>query len=624
MMNEKMDSQQQGLPFGSIVESLDDAVIGLSLEGIIISWNSGAERIYGYSAAEVMGKPNAILLPHNRANELEKLLIKIRHGAGLSRYETVRVRKDGESVNILYTIFPIKNAANKITAALSVAHDITEQKQNKKELKETKEITQAFLNAITESAFVIDSTGIILAINEKAAQSFNSNVQELLGQSVYHFLTPEFTKLKKGQIEKVIQTKKSVNIEEEKDGRCFNYSVYPFLDKDSQISKIVIFPTDITEKKELENERLKSQKFESITHLAQGVAHNFNNVLTAISNNIAHAKSYIEQDSKAYHLLDNVERLFFQTKAISQQLFSLSKRGFILNKQLCSISELVENTVNLSIVGSDIQAAFSVQDKLWPVEVDASLIGQVINNLIVNAKDAMPKGGVIEVKIENTIEKDEEYIKISVKDYGIGISKSNLHKIFDPYFTTKQTGNGLGLSTSYSIIRAHNGYFYAKSLAHTGTVFEIYLPALERKNVKMASKKTQILISRGKILMLADKNSISRRTEKWLSDFGYQIKLTDNQADLHIRYQKTFDSQQRYDIVVLDLDSLNQLDGEQLVKDIFDMDPQCKIIVMSSQEEHPVMMTEKQHNLIHKLIKPYFINELEDIINHALKSNLTK
>ena len=229
------------------------------------------------------------------------------------------------------------------------------------------------------------------------------------------------------------------------------------------------------------------EKLESIGTLAGGIAHDFNNILTSILGNITLAKMSLQSPDKIIRRLGEAEKAVGNAKNLTQQLLTFSRGGSPV-KKTASILELVRDTCEFAARGSNVRCEFSIPDDIYPVDVDVGQISQVISNLIINAEHAMPEGGVIRVRLENVSVsegdglslKDGKYLKLSIKDQGVGIPAKILPKIFDPYFTTKQKGSGLGLATAYSIVKNHEGLITAESEPGVGTTFHIYLPASEK------------------------------------------------------------------------------------------------------------------------------------------------
>ena len=261
----------------------------------------------------------------------------------------------------------------------------------------------------------------------------------------------------------------------------------PFEENDREIIKSALdLFIEIVERRRLEEELTKAQKLESIGLLAGGIAHDFNNILTTIVMNTQIVRMQLEKGANIVKHLDGLEKAAQRATALTRQLLTFAK-GEAPIREIASISESLKDTVIFALRGSSVRCEFSIVDDLWLAKVDTSQISQVINNLVINAKEAMPKGGTIKIKAENLTVKDDKYlpvpkgsyIKLSIEDQGIGIQKGHLLKILDPFFTTKHKGSGLGLAIVHSIIKKHGGYIDVQSELEAGTCFTIFLPAEE-------------------------------------------------------------------------------------------------------------------------------------------------
>ncbi|RLC47968.1 MAG: hypothetical protein DRH57_03050 [Candidatus Cloacimonadota bacterium] len=365
----------------------------------------------------------------------------------------------------------------------------------KKALKESEQRYRTLVETMDEGISIIDEKEYFTFANTATANIFGYSKEKIIGKNLSDFTTPEeFQRvLKQTAIRKTGKSSRYELTINRKDGvqRIIKVSASPIIDNGKYRGAFGIF-IDITEQKRMEYELQKIQNLESIGILAGGIAHDFNNILTVIWGNISLSKLYIQSDKEAVKLLSIAEQACGQAKNLTQQLLSFSKGGMPI-KKISSISELLKNTANCVLKGSNVRCKFSIPDDLWTTEIDKRQITQVINQLLINAVQAMPEGGIIKINAENIFVKSEhslpleqgKYVKITIKDTGIGIQKEYLQKIFDPYFTTKrvgtQKGTGLGLAICYSIIKNHNGYITVESELDVGTTFYIYLPASEKR-----------------------------------------------------------------------------------------------------------------------------------------------
>lgn len=301
---------------------------------------------------------------------------------------------------------------------------------------------------------------------------------------------------------------------------------------------------EISEREKMEEELLRARKLESVGILAGGIAHDFNNLLTAILGNISLARMYVNPEDKAYKRLEEAEKATLRTKELTQQLLTFSKGGEPV-KKLLSIGDLVKESASFVLRGSAARCEISIPHNLWPVEADEGQMGQVINNLVINADQAMPEGGIINITCENIAVRihdglpvqEGKYVKICVEDHGIGIAEEHLPKIFDPYFTTKQKGSGLGLATSYSIIKKHHGYIDVKSRQGAETSFCVYLPACEEKTFARTAEDETLLKGKGNILVMDDEELVLEVAREMLRFMGYDVKIAKDGNEAITLYQ---------------------------------------------------------------------------------------
>jgi PAS domain S-box-containing protein len=391
----------------------------------------------------------------------------------------------------------------------------------------------------------------------------------------------------------------------------------PIRDENGNIVAGVVTFYDITERKRAQAEMLKASKLESIGLLAGGIAHDFNNILTAIMGNISLSKTTLSPDTDTYKGLAEAEKACLRAKGLTQQLLTFATGGVPVTKT-ASIAELLQDSIRFALHGSNVRCEISFPGDLKPVEVDEGQIGQVINNLIINAQQAMPDGGTITITGKNVrIETDQglplppgDYIMLSVHDQGTGIPSEHLSKIFDPFYTTKAKGSGLGLATSYWIIKKHNGYIVAESEAGAGTTFFIYLPASEQPLSAALGEESAPLAGEGKVLFLDDEPSIREFVGKMLTRFGYEVECVQEGIEAIECYRKAQEAGRPFDVVVLDLTVPGGVGGKDVLRKLREINPQIKAIVCSGYSNDPILADFKVYGFSERVAKPYQIEEL--------------
>ncbi len=353
---------------------------------------------------------------------------------------------------------------------------------------------------------------------------------------------------------------------------------------------------DITEQKQLEDELQKSHKLESIGILAGGIAHDFNNLLSGILNNVYLSKIYIDPGNKALERLESAENAIQRASNLTQQLLTFSKGGAPV-KKTASIIEIIKESANFALRGSNVKCEYKTEENLWPVEVDEGQIDQVIHNLILNAAQAMPEGGSIHIHTKNFLLtlgtglpiKEGKYVKTIICDEGIGIDEEHQQKIFDPYFTTKEMGRGLGLSITYSIIKQHAGHITLESDIGVGTTFSIFLPASGKQIEEKMLAEDINTSGNEKILLMDDEHIIRDSVSEFLTQRGYNIVCSEDGEKAIALYQKAIDSSTPFDAVILDLTVRGKMGGKETVKKLLEINPDLKAIVSSGYSNDPVM-----------------------------------
>ncbi|MBU4445961.1 PAS domain S-box protein [bacterium] len=374
---------------------------------------------------------------------------------------------------------------------------------------------------------------------------------------------------------------------------------------------------DITERKQIEREARRNQNLESIGVLAGGIAHDFNNILTIILGNITLSKMYANPEDKVYKRLVEAEKGAMRAKDLTQQLLTFSKGGAPV-KEAASVTEFLKESAAFALSGSNVKCIFSIPDDIWAVEIDKGQINQVFNNLVMNADQAMPEGGIINIKAENiTITPENvlplqngKYLKFSFEDHGIGIPAHHLDKIFDPYFSTKTKGSGLGLAGAYSIIRNHNGLITVESELGVGTTFYIYLPASEKIVAEKESETGKTLFGKGKILIMDDEDFVREVAGEMAESLGYSAEFAKDGAEAIELYEKALKSTEPFEAVIMDLTIPGGMGGKEAVRELLKIDPEVKAIVSSGYSNDPIMSDCKKYGFVGVVAKPYKISEL--------------
>ncbi len=529
--------------------------------------------------------------------------------------------------------------AGSIADMVSLVMEASQRKQAEEALAEEKERLAVTLRSIGDGVITTDTQGYVILINSVAEKLTGWRQENAAGkplQNVFKIINEQTREPCANPVEQVMKTGHAAELANNtvlvaKNGkeRIVADSGAPIRDKDSKIIGVVLVFRDITESRKLEREHLKAQKIESIGLLAGGIAHDFNNILNLILGNISIAKIAYQkksEDVKIEEILSNTEKAVHRASGLTQQLLTFSKGGSPV-KKTTDIAELVKETISFTLKGSASKCKFEIPGGLYPLEIDEGQINQVINNIVINANQAMPEGGVIEVRIENvTVGVNDPlslqpgpYVRISIKDNGTGITPDNLDKIFDPYFSTKERGTGLGLSASHLIIRNHDGFINVNSSLGKGSTFHIYLPASD-KSLSVEKKKKGIVKGTGRVLVMDDEEYLRDLLKTMLKTLGYQTELAKNGEEAVKKYKETKHSGQVFDAVILDLTVPGGMGGKQTIQELKKIDPNVKAIVSSGYSNDQVMANFREYGFIDILKKPYHMENLSIVLQNLIKT----
>ncbi len=509
-----------------------------------------------------------------------------------------------------------------------IVRDITLRKQAEKELIEEKERLDVTLSSIEDAVITTDTYGKIVLFNEKAENLVGGKSEKIIGKDFREIVNLHIEKKRVFPIDRVLKGQERLILEKDislisKSGKKYDIelSAAPIIGQHKEVVGVVIAFRDITDKRQMEAELIKAQKLESIGILAGGIAHDFNNILTAVLGNVSLAKLYAGTEDKITSILGKAERAVVQAKDLTQQLLTFSKGGAPV-KRTASIAEIVQESANFILRGSQVQCEFDIAQNLWNVDVDGGQMSQVIQNLIINAEQAMPEGKHIRISLSNKLLTENvipslpagRYVKISISDEGIGIPDENLVKIFDPYFTTKAAGTGLGLTTTYSIIKRHGGHIHIDSEVGTGTTVHIYLHASSKTLNKSESVKQSVQSGKGRILVMDDEPTVRELSRNILSHLGYEVVETEDGIETLKRYQLAKKENRPIDLIIMDLTIPGGMGGKETITRLKEIDPAVKAIVSSGYSNDPIMAEFRKFGFVDVLNKPYTVENLSNTV----------
>ena len=503
-------------------------------------------------------------------------------------------------------------------------------------LAEEKERLAVTLRSIGDAVIVTDVDGAVTLLNKVAEYLTGWTMLDAVGKplaEVFHIINEKTRERCEHPVANVIKTGLICGLTNHtalvrRDGAQLNIedSAAPIRDKESRIIGVVLVFRDTTEKRRMEEELIKVEKLESVGVLAGGLAHDFNNLLTAILGNISMAKMYLGDGNKAFARLTEAESASKRASELTYQLLTFSRGGAPIRKT-ASLGDLVRESARFTLSGTSVAAEYSIGDDIWSVEIDPGQISQVFSNLIINAVQAMPSGGTIIFTAKNVIVgaddvptlKGGQYVQISIEDRGIGIPEEILPRIFDPYFTTKQTGSGLGLASVYSIIKKHDGHITVESKPGQGTTFRIYLQASRGIPAARTMQQGPITEGIGKVLVMDDEKIVRDICGEMLRSLGYVSDFAINGAEAVKMYQQALRKGEPYHAVIMDLTIPGGMGGREAIRELHGLDPDVRAIVSSGYSNDPIMAGYKEYGFRGVIIKPYSIDLFSKTLREVLE-----
>lgn len=501
-------------------------------------------------------------------------------------------------------------------------------------LREERERMAITLASIVEGVFTTDTRGRITYMNGMAEELSGWKQRDAMGRSieeVVRFLHSGVNEEGEHPVSHVLKVGAPLHphdhfplFDHTQGERPVVYSVSPLRRSDGNLLGAVLILRDMTERIKLDEERLKASKLDSLGLLAGGIAHDFNNLLTTILGNLSMTKALVNSRDRLFNFLSEAENASLRAKKLTHKLLTFAKGGTPLKKPL-SLQQVIPESAAFALSGSPIRCRCEIPEDLWEIEADEGQIGQVIHNLAVNAHQAMPTGGTFMIRAENVIANDEqakhqglptpgEYIKLTIQDSGNGIPPHAFHKIFDPYYSTKQTGSGLGLSTAYSIITNHHGTIAVTSPQGQGATFVIHLPAV-LVTTTLPQVSSSAMSGEGRVLVMDDEESIRLLLAEMLRHLGYDVQCVAEGNEALVRYQEAYHARQPFHAVILDLTVTGGLGGKDTFQQLRQFDPQVKAIVASGYSNDPVLSRYSTFGFHGVVAKPFRLAELSQVLH---------
>lgn len=561
-------------------------------------------------------------LEHFDAGDPFSMEIRLRHRDGSYRWIIIH----GE---------PINSSGGAFMGYLGFGHDITEQKRFTENLRESRQRFQSLANMSPVGIFRIAPDGSCHYVSDRWCQIAGITQDKAMGSGWLKALHPDDRASTESQLRACLNNMSDLDVEcrflhEDESVNWVMVQLRPELDEHGILDGYFGSIIDLTQGRHLSEEQLKISKFESLGILAGGIAHDFNNLLTPILLNLSITKSQLGDSPDLAELKERIveaEQASMRARGLTQQLLTFAEGGHPVMKPVF-LSELLRESVRFALHGSRIQSELSISDDLLPVKVDVGQFNQVIQNLVINSMQAMESGGSLRVVARNLDELNHpgipktqgDHVSIRIEDEGVGISPENLAKIFDPYYSTRANGNGLGLSTALSIVRKHSGHIGVESEPGLGTAFTIYLPATSESVETIPPLDLKEMSGKAHVLVMDDEELVLSSMRALLTTLGYKVDTaTDGKQALNI-YRICKENGDPIDVALMDLTIQGGMGGKETVEKLRTFDPEARAVVCSGYSNDPIMANFEDYGFYGAIQKPFQPEELQALLSKVVRS----
>jgi len=623
-------SERESL-FSAVVESSNDAIITKLLDGPITGWNGAAERLFGFTAAETVGENIDIIVPPERRTETSNVVERIRRGEPIELYETVRMHKDGRSIDVSLSISPIRTAPDKIVGISMAARDITENKQTQKALTQEMEERRRIFDTSNDLILVTDTSGNFIQVSPSVTAILGYQPSDMIGHSAVEFIHPddlentrsEMRAARRGQNKRNFETR---YIDKEGKAVALNWTGT----WSEPVRRHFFIGRDLTEKQAAEAQLRHVQKMDAIGQLTGGVAHDFNNILTVITGTIGILEDAVAGEPQLAAIARLIDEAAERGANLTKHLLAFARKQPLqplevdVNSLVLEAAKLLQPTL-----GEHIEITPLLAEDAWTALADPSQLTTAVLNLALNARDAMPNGGKLALETSNVYldenyasMQDEvaagNYVMIAVSDTGTGIPAALLERVFDPFFTTKEVGKGtgLGLSMVFGFVKQSGGHIKLYSEEGHGTSVKIYLPRATGLNQTAAEALVSVDIEGGSeaVLVVEDDPLVRRYVMTQIESLGYTTLEAANATDaLHV-----IDNGADIDLLFTDVIMPGHMNGRQLVDEALKRRPGLKTLYTSGYTENAIVHHGRLDSGVLLLAKPYRKSELARMIRLAL------
>jgi PAS domain S-box-containing protein len=619
--------------FSAVVESSSDAIITKSPDGTITAWNRAAERLFGYSAIEAVGRPIGMITPEERKSEMTEILARTRNGLTIEQLETVRCHKDGRELNVVLSVSPLRAAGGEIIGATKIARDITERKRTQAALNREIEERQRIFETSQDLILVTDGFGNLVQVSPSVIAILGFAPEDLIGHSAVAFIHPDDLESTREEMRAARRglTKRSFEARfPHKDGHDVTLNLMGTWSE--PVKRHFFIGRDLTEKQAAEAQFRQAQKMDAIGQLTGGVAHDFNNVLTVITGTIGILSDAVADRPELAAITKLIDDAADRGAQLTKHLLAFARKQPLEPRDI-DVNALVLEAAKLlhPTLGEQITISPQLSDEAWPALVDPNQLTTAILNLALNARDAMPDGGKLVLETRNVFLDDGyasmnadvtvgNYVMIAVSDTGAGIPASLIERVFDPFFTTKEVGKGtgLGLSMVFGFVKQSGGHIKIYSEEGHGTSVKIYLPrstglqetALEAMQNGPAEGGDE------KILIVEDDALVRQYVVTQIRSLGYSALEAANATEA----LAIIDEDAGINLLFTDVIMPGPMNGRQLADEAARRRPALKTLFTSGYTENAIVHHGRLDSGVLLLAKPYRKSELAKMIRTALGS----
>ncbi len=614
------------LKYRTVVENAREYIWQLDAKGNFVFINRFAEEMSGQKSIDLKGMNFSPSVHPDDLERIQKIFLDTLNG-NVNEYETRVVDDKGNEGILLVQTIPLYSGGE-ITGTLSFGRNISERRKAEEALRESEEKYRSLVEQSHDGIYIYKGNRFLF-VNDRICEFTGYSKEELYDLDFLQLIHPDdragIEKHERNRsIGKDIPSIYQIRIIS-KDGQIRNMELSVRIINYQGEHAILGIGRDISDQLKLAEERQKTQRLESLGIFAGGIAHDFNNFLTGILGNISLAKTMVEPGSNIHRILSNSEKASNKASGLTHQLLTFSRGGVPVRENL-SINELLRQSADFVLSGSNVNASYDIPSDIWTVNADKGQISQVIQNITINANQSMPDGGEVLIKAGNTeIDRSTtmqlnpgRYVRIEISDSGTGISVDHISKIFDPFYSTKKDGSGLGLTTAFSIIKKHDGNITAKSIYGIGTTFIIHLPASTDKVITNDDDKYYSETHDGRILIMDDKDIVRTTISSMLEHLGYEIECARNGDEAIEKYRSAIQNGKPFKLVILDLTVPGGKGGKETIEELKKIDPAIKAIVSSGYSTDPVMAHYREYGFAGVIMKPYTLRKIGSRIREIL------